>query len=385
MQHETSKRLGNSLVLISAKMNGKVIAFLAVGLALIGWMMFHRPKSDVTAPASLPAAAEQKPRLRLPAPRITSIPAPTDSPEELRPTNLYTRLVNGDVPKLSPEQIDTYLTQNRRNAESLLAAFRASSDTTYLKEAEEKFPNDPRVAYAAIFKCDSPEERNQWLERLKQSDPGNALPNYFAALDALKSGQMDRAVQEITAASGKQQFQDYSMDFLQNAEDAYRSAGYSDADAKSIAATELLLPDLKELRDLGRQMVSLANSYRQSGDSASADAALQMNIALGQRFGGYPGEPLVDRLVGIAIEHDALATMDPTTPYGTSGQTVQDRLNQLNSTRESLKSLAQQETGLFQRMTDQDVASFWDRWRTFGYEPTMRWALGKYGNQSVNQ
>jgi len=286
---------------------------------------------------------------------------------------------------LSTEQIDTYLTQNRRNAESLLAAFRASSDTTYLKEAEEKFPNDPRVAYAAIFKCDSPEERNQWLERLKQSDPGNALPNYFAALDALKSGQMDRAVQEITAASGKQQFQDYSMDFLQNAEDAYRSAGYSDADAKSIAATELLLPDLKELRDLGRQMVSLANSYRQSGDSASADAALQMNIALGQRFGGYPGEPLVDRLVGIAIEHDALATMDPTTPYGTSGQTVQDRLNQLNSTRESLKSLAQQETGLFQRMTDQDVASFWDRWRTFGYEPTMRWALGKYGNQSVNQ
>jgi hypothetical protein len=363
-------------------MNGKVMAFLAMGLAIIGWMMFNRPRPKVLhKPPPAPVVIEQKTRLRLPAPRITSTPATNDSSEDLRPTNLFTRLVNGDVPQLSPEQIDAYLTQNKRSAESLLAAFRASSDTAYLKEAEEKFPNDPRVAYAAIFKCDSPEERSQWLDRLKQSDPGNALPSYLVALDAFKSGQTDKAVQEITAASGKQQFQDYSMDFLQNAEDAYRSAGYSEADARMIAATQLLLPDLKELRDLGRQLVGLANYYRQSCDASSADAALQMNIALGQRFGGYAGEPLIDRLVGIAIERDALTTMDPNSAYGASGQTVQDRLNQLDKSRESLKSLAQQENGLFERMSDQDVVSYWDRWRTFGYEPTMRWALGKYGSQ----
>jgi len=360
-------------------MNGKVIALLAVGLAVMGWLTLSHPKLNVSAPA-LPAPAEQKTWLRLPAPRITSSSsAPAEAMEEPGPTNLYTRLVNGDVPKLSPEQIETYLTQNRRNAESLLAAFRASSDPAYLKEAQERFPNDARVAYASAYKSNSPEERTQWLERLKQSAPDNALPSYLSALDAFKSGQTDRGVQEITAASGKLQFQDYSMDFLQNAEDAYRSAGFSDADAKSIAATQLLLPELKELRDLDRQIVALANSYRQSGDAASADAALQMDIALGQRFGGYPGEPLIDRLVGIAIERDALGSMDPNGAYGTSGQTAQERLAQLDSTKQSLKSLAQQETGLFQRMSDADVVSFWERWRTFGYEPTMQWAIGKYG------
>src|ERR1043165_342185 len=253
-------------------MNGKTLAVLAVGLAVISWLMLDRPKSDASVPPSS-ASPESKTRLRLPAPRITqTAPAPAESPDELRSTNLYTRLVNGDVPKLSPEQIETYLTQNQRNAESLLIACRASENPALLKEAQEKFPNDPRVVYASVFSCDSPEERNQWLERLKQSAPDNALPSYLSALDAFKSGQIDRAVQEITAASGKQQFQDYSMDFLLNAEDAYRSAGYSEADAKSIAATQLLLPDLKELRDLGRQMVGLSNSYRQSGDSVSADA-----------------------------------------------------------------------------------------------------------------
>lgn len=360
------------------------MALLAVGLAVIAWMVLNQPKPAVSAPPPSPSTAvEQKPKMRLPAPRITSMATVSNSSEEIRPANLFTRLINGDPPKLTPEQIETYLTENRRNAESLLAAFRASSDTAFLKEAQEKFPNDPRVAYASVYKGDSPEERSQWLDRLKQAAPDNALPSYLSALDAFKSGQMDRAVQDITAASGKQQFQDYSLDFLQNAEDAYRSAGYSEADAKSIAATQLLLPDLKELRDLNRQIVVLANSYRQAGDAASADAALQMDIALGQRFGGYPGEPLINRLVGIAIEREALATMDLNSSYGYGGQTVQERLDELSRTRESLKGLAQQETGLFQRMSEQDVASYWERWRTFGYEATMRWALGKYGRQPV--
>jgi hypothetical protein len=46
-------------------------------------------------------------------------------------------------------------------------------------------------------------------------------------------------------------------------------------------------------------------------------------------------------------------------------------------------SVAQQETGLFQKMSDADVVSYWDRWRTFGYEATMRWAISKYGQQST--
>jgi hypothetical protein len=364
-------------------MNRKVIALLAAGLMVIGLMFFSRSRLVTAPPQSSPTQVESKARLRLPAPRITATPAPIESPEELKSTNFYTRLVNCDVPKLSPEQIDTYLTQNQRNAESLLIASRISGDAAFLKEAKEKFPNNPRVAYAALFKSDSPEERSQWLDRLKQSASENALPNYLSALDAFKSGQMDRAAQEITAASSKQQFQDYSLDFLRNAEDAYRSAGYSEAEAKSIAATQLLLPQLSELRDLGRKMVDLANSYRRSGDTASADAALQMNTALAQRFGGNPGEPLINQLVGIAIERNALTTIGADSPLGTSGQTVQDRINELDKSRQALKGLAQQETGLFQKMSDADVVSFWDRWRTFGYEPTMRWAISKYGQQPV--
>jgi hypothetical protein len=76
--------------------------------------------------------------------------------------------------------------------------------------------------------------------------------------------------------------------------------------------------------------------------------------------------------------------MDPNSPYGSSGQTAQDRLNQLNKSKQAFKALAQQETGLFERMSEADVVSFWDRWRAFGYEPTMQWAISKYGQQQRN-
>src|SRR5712692_8792889 len=95
----------------------------------------------------------------------------------------------------------------------------------------------------------------------------------------------------------------------------------------------LLYPHLGELEKLSRDMVSLANSYRQAGDEPSAQAALQMAVDLGQRFDGLPAQPLPSRNVRLDIESIALRAMDPTSPYGSAGQTVNDRLNELAQQR----------------------------------------------------
>ena len=140
---------------------------------------------------------------------------------------------------------------------------------------------------------------------------------------------------------------------------------------------ELLLPDLKELRDLSRKTVALSAAYQAAGDETSAQALLRMNSALGQRFNGAPGEALVSQLVGIAIEADTLRAMPPSAEFA-AGQTVQERLDQLTQQRETLKGLAKVE-GLLETMPPEDVISYWDRWRGFGSESTLRWAAGKYG------
>jgi len=126
----------------------------------------------------------------------------------------------------------------------------------------------------------------------------------------------------------------------------------------------------------------LANAYRRAGDTGSAQAVLLMADTLGQQYANpSPGEPTVSQLVGIAIEKIALSAMDPNTPYGDSGQTVQDRLNQLLQQRTSVLQMSQQAENLFPSLTPQDLIIYKNRWLMFGEENAQLWLIGKYGRQ----
>jgi hypothetical protein len=377
-----TKRIPRSFVHIGMKYR---IYLVVVGAAVVVAILL-RPRTEPAAPNPDPAPTPAgHPEAERPARRMAAHSAlPQAPPEESTSTNLFDRLIKGDGVHLTPEQIDAFLAANHRSAESLLAASRACDNPAYLKEAKEKFPGDPRVQYAAIFKSDSPEERRQWLDRLKQTAPDNALPAYLSALDDLKAGRTQQGVQELTDAVGKAAFQDYSLDFIQIAEEAYRSAGYSDVESKLIAMTELLLPQLAQLKQLGGQIGELASSYRQAGDTASEQAVLQMALHLGQQLdvGANGGKFLINNLVGIAIQLNALKMMDPASPYGNPGQTVQDYMDQITQHKAALRRFAQQNENLLPNMPPEDLISFLDREKLYGEPAALQWYLNKIGQPS---
>jgi len=319
------------------------------------------------------------PRLPAPPMRLTDQPN-ASSTEGLPSTNLYARLKGKDL-KLTPEQVESYLKANRRSATSLLAACSATGDPALREEAMQKYPHDPQVDLDAASKKDaSPEERRQWLDAFKESAPENALANYLSALDYFKAGQTDQAVREIVAASDKPQFQDYRTDRIQALEEVL-SAACPVAEAEALAMYNTTLqPAPGSLRELGHDMIDLANSYRQAGDEASAQAALQIAANLGQNYatGSTADEPLITQLAGLNVELDALGAMNPNSPYG-SGQTVQDQINQLAQQKAALKEGVPQVDLLQQTMTDQDWISYSDRCKSFGEAAADRWLLGKYG------
>jgi len=318
----------------------------------------------------------------LPAPPMnvtTSTNAPT---EDLQPTNLYARFKD-TAPKLTTEQVEAFLKANGRTASSLLAAFRTSGDPALLREAMEKYPNDPQVAFEAVYAKDlSPEQQRQWLDTFEKSAPDNALANYLSALNYFNSGQIDQGVQELTAASGKQQFQDYTLNRIQDDEEAYLLAGYSAAEAERISSEWITLPQLAPMKRLGQDLVALANAYSQSGDSASAQAVLQMAMNLGQRYADASASAaLVSQLVGTAIERMALDAMDPNSPYGGNGQTVQDQLNQMAQQKAAINELWKKAEPLMPTMSDQDWISYTDRRKIFGEVAAWQWVVSKYGQK----
>jgi len=363
----------------------KLFFVVTATLIALGLAVYKRPRLD-----SHVSPSEQSRSLltkltvapRPPAPRSSVSSAPVDpSPEGLSRTDLIARLLDGqELPKLSPEQVQPFLEKNHRSVESLLAAFHATDDRTFLQEAMEKYPTDPRLNYVAWFSSRSPDERRQWLDAFKQSAPDNAVANYLSARDYFKSGQNDRAVQEVQAAATKP-IQDYSLDFVQNGEEAYRAAGYSDAEAKMIATSTLLLPQLAEYKQVSVSLVDLANGYRQSGDGASAQAALQMAMGLGQRLDDPGSLTMIQSLVGIALQRIVFNAMDPNSPYGDTGQTVQNQIDELAQRREAIKALAQQAEPLMTAMSDQDLISYFDRMKMFGEQAAIRWAASRHNSQ----
>ena len=316
-----------------------------------------------------------------PANASGAIPPANAAPAEPVPRNpnLYF-LVTNKTSRLAREQLEPYLAENHRNAASLLAAFRTCEDTALLEEALQRFPKDPHVAFeAAIRKDPGVGDRRQWLDAFKQTAPDNALADYLSAADHLKAGRTDQALQDLMAASGKAAFQDYSFDRMQESEEAYRAAGYSMAESTVLANSHLLLPQLAQMRDLGKGIVDLAKSYQQSGDEISRQGALEMAVNLGRRYGDAgSGELLIGQLVGVAIERTALGAMDPDSSYS-GGGTGKDRLEQLAQQRSQIKELAKQAEPFWENMSDHDWISYHSRSAMFGEQNAMRWLVSKYG------
>ena len=231
-------RAGNAIVFFG----GLMLAGLAV---LVFWPTRARQSLPVQVAITQPGRVENS---ALPASSAHSAATNAANPK----TNLeqWTEKIPN---RITAEQAEAYVRENHRNLVSLLSASRTSGEKGYLREAMQRFPNDPRVAFDAYFFSGGPRdnsqpatpERRQWLENFKQSDPNNPLPNYLAARDDFRAGRTDLALQELQAASGKTAFDDYLLDSLQSTEEAYRSAGLSEADAKSAIFSPSCLVSVK--------------------------------------------------------------------------------------------------------------------------------------------
>ncbi|MFM8471802.1 MAG: hypothetical protein ACKODH_17875 [Limisphaerales bacterium] len=366
------------------------IALLAVVVAIAAglWLAVRptpvppAPTPVVTEPtagatAGLPALAREPARPRLPAPRLPPSPTKPEAPIESATNSLAKFLRGEELPKLTREQLDIFLRQNKRSAESLLAASRAVGDVTLLREAVEKFPNDPRARFDLAMRGETPEERRQALDAFRQLARDNPLGDYLSALDRFKSGQTDEAVKDLLQANSKNRLQDYTLDHMQSAEEAFLSAGYDPLEAKAAGTFGVQLPHLQALRDLANQVLGLQQQYAQVGDAASARAVGQLGMNLAAQLEGQPGRTLISELVGIAIEKKFLSGQAPDSPLG-DGRTAGGRLTELDAQRQAIRDATQFDS-LLDNLPPQEVLIYFDRLKLNGELDALRWLKNKHG------
>jgi len=369
----------------------KIISPVALLGALALVLVLSRRSTNVVheqpqAPAHVSTGRDFRPRVYAPEPETASGGA--ESCEKPAQTNLLAQIMDEGL-QVTPEQIEPYLQKNRRSAESLLAAYLVTRDRALLREAMEKHADDPRacfLAYQLLAFWDreqsTPQERQAWLDAFKRAAPDNALPHYLAAAEYLESGQTELALQELLAAAGKPALTDYSIDYIYLREEAIRGAGYSEAEAKIVGAFGLLLPHLSQLKQLFVNAIELAKTYQAAGDVSGAQTLFHAVFNSGQLLENDT-PLLITKMVGNAAQRMVLDAMDPNSPFGANGLTVQQQRESINMRRETLRELAKV-LELLPNLPEQDLVVFFDRVKHFGDEPALRWLQNVYG-QNLQQ
>ena len=274
---------------------------------------------------------------------------------------------------LTPEQQAEYLRQFGTNVETLLA----TQDAEYIRLAAQMFPDDPRVQLAVLTRDLFPDQRREWLDRFKQTAPDNAIADYLSARDYLKAGDLENAFKDLANAATKSRFDDYGREQLPNMEDAHLSAGRTPLDAKVAAIYELTLP-VAMFKTLGVDLRALQDGYLAAGDTTSAENLAQSGRFLSrQLIEGEGSQSIVGQQVGLIIERLLLSNLPPDSQPAFLNGTVQQRLDEMNAHRQSLRSLTIAYAGMMARGNESEIISYFDRLKVQGEPKAMLWLLNR--------
>ncbi len=282
--------------------------------------------------------------------------------------------------KLSREQVEAYLVKTKRSAESLLNAFTQTGDTNFLAEAVQKYPDNSIVQWTMLNRA-SPEERSQWLEKLKTSSPNNGLPNYLSALDKFKSGNAEQGLAEMDAASKKTSISSFDKERSQSREEMYLLSGYSPVEAKERGMQTVTLDALSQMKQLAQEISALQKKYKAAGDNSSANELAAAGIEVGQRYAnGDSSSYLINQLVGYAMENIALNNLDAGTYYSFLGKTAGDRIQEIKDQKQETKDVFRDFNQNYSNLSDAEKIIYWNRTSVYGELNAMRWLKKTYGS-----
>lgn len=279
---------------------------------------------------------------------------------------------------LTESDIANYLAQNHTNALSLLTAFQASGDREFLRQAATNFPEDPLVQARVLVHNLYPNQRQEWLDALKRSAPENSLPNFLAARDFMDQGNPTAALAEINSAADKH-FDDYYRQSALGLEEAYLEAGRSPAEAKALGGSEILLPQLAPLKNLGVQLADLSADYGKAGDAASQQALLTGVYEMGSqlRENGNRGT-LITSLVGLALQNIVLQHWPEGTPADIIQVPVADQLAANQQYRQNLKADNQLLTQWLPFASETEIVAYLDHRQSLGEENALKWLKDRH-------
>lgn len=312
-----------------------------------------------------------------PAPRERS--ATTPRPTQARPgrskdfQSFSEKASSGEGVKLTPAEMENYLSSRNRDVESLLVVFRMTLDKALIDEALEKAPNDPEVLLCALRLSSQPEERLKLIEDFKRNAPGNGIGNCLAARALMDLGRDQEAIAELSQSAGKP-IDNFIVKSCQSVEEAFLSAGYSPLESKTAALFGANSPELLQLANpVWKKLESLRLGYESAGNAVDAQALRDLQTRIGHSL--QQNSTAVESVIGIAYEKNAWKGLD--SPEALA------YLQELALRREAIVEKSQQVDELRKdaAVPESDWLLYLDRIKIFGEQAANDWMLQRHASR----
>ncbi len=294
-----------------------------------------------------------------------------------QPPEFLQRILNGEITKLTPEQIEQYVESRGRDASSLIVAAMLSEDRDeWLDEAAERFPDDPGVAAAMLLHRGGKAEAREWIGRLKENDPANSLGYLFAAKSALDGGNLDEALVELAALESTR-LNDYRESWQSDFTDAYRSAGYQGMEAEWLGMFQVpvLTSEVSRLSTgIGEAMIAAESR----GDRAAAEALGRAGMKAAALVGGRGDRDLlINQLISVSMERKLLNQLDAFEFVPGDERLVLERLAEMDERIDRIKATIQSHSELLPTLTEPELRQYTRRLQTDGELKAMEWLVAQ--------
>lgn len=266
--------------------------------------------------------------------------SPSQPEEESTPTPPSDRIVSGleaDVPEIegapAPERGGEADAEDsdQPKPQALLGEFYWTGDKADLEQAIELFPEDRLIMLQSALLADRPDAEE--LARLEEADPDNALPNLIRAGLYAESGNLERFKEELKTAQSKKKLSVELRKRQALLMDRIIAEEVRGLDPEIYAEFDAGVLD--RLESTAKTLVRNPKLFGDEYDTAGYAMAYASKVrAMGGGRHGYG-------LVAGELERDALRRLDPQDEYGTDGQTIGQRLAELDRRVPALRQKVQ--------------------------------------------
>jgi hypothetical protein len=303
-----------------------------------------------------------------------------------------------DVSKLFTSNVlDQMLTTAGRNETNLIAAHILSGDIAYLEEALGMSPESVLAKALAISKYiaadDPPENLEEWIEHVRETEPDNSISDYWKAYRAFQATDINAALAHFVEAAKKPYFDDRTAVARNALEQFLMESGVSEVPAKAIAFENIVSAygdQQRLISGLVHQIDEMHIMFTERNQQEDCIALAQHVAVLGERLANSQyRDTLFTDLVGISIERKALereASLQNETGNTARLTEIDQRLSALDQETLSIKAVVQCPVNINQLLTtcsEAEISEYFDLITSHGEYSAWLWAVENVVNRKT--